>query len=43
MGQAAGLGAALALDGALDPPDIDTVTLQSALERDGAWLGRDID
>ena len=43
MGEAAGLGAALALRGGLAPADIDVAALQAALERQGAYLGRDID
>jgi hypothetical protein len=41
MGQAAGLGAALALDERVDTADIDVAALQAALQRHGAWLGRD--
>ena len=42
MGEAAGLGAALALQGSCDAADIDVAALQRALQLQGAWLGRDI-
>ena len=41
MGQAAGTCAALALGEHCMPADLDVATLQSRLERDGAWLGRE--
>ncbi len=40
MGQAAGTGAALALQRGRSPHDLDTAELQAALESDGAWLGK---
>jgi hypothetical protein len=43
MGEAAGLGAALALRAGCAPADIDVAALQAALEQQGAYLGRDID
>ena len=43
MGEAAGLGAALALQGGCDAADIDVSALQRALEQQGAYLGRDIE
>ena len=43
MGEAAGLGAALALRGGCNAADIDVTALQLALEQQGAWLGRDIE
>jgi hypothetical protein len=42
MGQAAGFGAALALDGGVTPADLAPPTLQARLEQHGAWLGRDV-
>ena len=42
MGEAAGLGAALALRAGCAVADIDVVALQAALEQQGAYLGRDI-
>ena len=41
MGQAAGTCAALALGEHCMPADLDVATLQSRLERDRAWLGRE--
>ena len=41
MGQAAGTAAHLALAGNAGPADISVDELQSTLERDGAYLGRD--
>ena len=41
MGQAAGTCAALALDEHITPAELDVAKLQSRLERDGAWLGRE--
>jgi hypothetical protein len=41
MGEAAGLGAALALRAGCAPADIDVAALQAALEQQGAYLGRD--
>jgi hypothetical protein len=41
MGQAAGTAAHLALAGNAGPADIPVAALQAALERDGAYLGRD--
>ena len=41
MGQAAGTAAHLALTGNAGPADIPVMALQAALERDGAYLGRD--
>ena len=43
MGQAAGLGAALALSAGGAAAEIDVAALQAGLERGGAYLGRDID
>jgi hypothetical protein len=40
MGEAAGLGAALALRAGSDAGDVDVAALQEGLERQGAWLGR---
>ncbi len=40
MGQAAGLGAAMAIKAGCRPAGIDVPALQAQLERDGAWLGR---
>jgi hypothetical protein len=42
MGQAAGFGAALALDGGVAPADIHPSALQARLEEHGAWLGHDV-
>jgi hypothetical protein len=42
MGQAAGTGAALALQCGRSPHDLDTAELQAALESDGAWLGNEL-
>ncbi len=42
MGEAAGLGAALALQGGCSVADIDVAVLQRRLQQQGAWLGRDI-
>ncbi len=39
MGQAAGTGAALALQGGVALHDLDPVALQRSLRHDGAWLG----
>ena len=41
MGEAAGLGAALALRSGRAPADIDVAALQRGLQSQGAWLGRD--
>jgi hypothetical protein len=41
MGEAAGLGAALALQAGRAPADIDVAALQRGLSSQGAWLGRD--
>ena len=41
MGQAAGLGAALALQAGSAPADIDVAALQRGLQAQGAWLGRE--
>ena len=41
MGQAAGTAAAIALEGGTDAAGIDVPELQSRLESDGAYLGRD--
>ncbi len=41
MGQAAGVAADLALGSGAAVGDIDVATLQSRLEKDGAWLGRE--
>jgi hypothetical protein len=43
MGEAAGLGAALALQAGIDAAEVDPTTLQAGLERQGAWLGRGVD
>ena len=43
MGQAAGLGAALALQSGGTPADIDVAALQRGLQQQGAWLGNDED
>ena len=40
MGEAAGLGAALALQSGCAPADIDVSALQRGLQSQGAWLGR---
>ena len=42
MGQAAGTAAHLALQSGKAPRDIDVNTLQERLERDGAYLGREL-
>jgi FAD-dependent oxidoreductase family protein len=42
MGQAAGTAATQALKGDVRPRAIDVATLQRTLEKDGAYLGRDI-
>ena len=42
MGEAAGLGAALALRRGCNPADIDVAELQQALQGQGAYLGNDI-
>jgi hypothetical protein len=42
MGEAAGLGAALALSADCHPADIDVAALQRALKSQGAYLGDDI-
>jgi hypothetical protein len=42
MGQAAGIAAAMALAGKMRPRAIDVKALQARLERDGAYLGRDV-
>jgi hypothetical protein len=42
MGQAAGTAAALAIEAGARPRDLDVGRLQSRLEADGAYLGRDI-
>lgn len=41
MGQAAGTAAALSLAAGVRPRDLDLAILQSRLEQDGAYLGRD--
>lgn len=41
MGQAAGLGAALALRSGSTPADIDVAALQRGLQSQGAWLGHE--
>jgi hypothetical protein len=41
MGQAAGLGAALALQAGSAPADIDVAALQRGLQAQGAWLGHE--
>jgi hypothetical protein len=41
MGQAAGTAAALAVHEGFRPRDLGVATLQSRLEGDGAWLGRE--
>lgn len=41
MGEAAGLGAALALQAGCAPADIHPAALQRGLQSQGAWLGRD--
>ena len=41
MGEAAGLGATLALQTGRAPADIDVAALQRGLQSQGAWLGRD--
>ena len=43
MGEAAGLGAALALQDGRAVADIDVTALQRELQLQGAWLGRDIE
>ena len=43
MGEAAGLGAAMALQDARAVVDIDVTALQRKLQLQGAWLGRDIE
>lgn len=43
MGQAAGVGAALALDSGIEPGALSAATLQTALAAQGAWLGNDVD
>ncbi len=43
MGEAAGLGAALALRAGIDVAEVDPTALQAGLERQGAWLGRGVD
>jgi hypothetical protein len=42
MGQAAGAAAAMALAQNLKPRAIDVKSLQARLEREGAYLGRDV-
>jgi hypothetical protein len=42
MGQAAGTAAALALAQGVAPRALDAERLQAQLERDGAYLGRDV-
>ena len=42
MGQAAGTAAALALAQDVGPRTLDAARLQAQLERDGAYLGRDV-
>ena len=41
MGEAAGLGAALALQSGVAPAAIDVAALQRGLQSQGAWLGRE--
>jgi hypothetical protein len=41
MGQAAGVAADLALGAGVAVGDIDVAELQTRLEKDGAWLGRE--
>jgi hypothetical protein len=43
MGEAAGLGAALALQAGCDVADIDAAALQRALQQQGASLGRELE
>ena len=43
MGQAAGTAAAAALVAGIAPRDLDPTALQAQLERDGVYLGRDVD
>jgi len=43
MGEAAGLGAALALAAGRRPADVDPAALRAALQRQGAWLGGESD
>jgi len=43
MGQAAGTAAALALTQGIAPRALDVATLQAQLERDGVYLGRDVE
>jgi len=40
MGQAAGTAAAMSLAQGVRPRELDVASLQSRLERDGAFLGR---
>ena len=42
MGEAAGLGAALALRRGCNPADVDVAELQQALQGQGAYLGNHI-
>jgi hypothetical protein len=42
MGQAAGTAAALALQANVAPRRLEVGRLQQALERDGAYLGREL-
>jgi hypothetical protein len=42
MGQAAGTAAHLALQSGLAPRQLDVARLQERLERDGAYLGREL-
>jgi len=42
MGQAAGTAAALAIEANVRPRDLDVHRLQSRLEADGTYLGRDV-
>jgi hypothetical protein len=42
MGQAAGTAAAMSLAAGVVPRDLDPARLQARLERDGAYLGRDV-
>jgi hypothetical protein len=42
MGEAAGLGAALALRAGIDVAEVDAAALQAGLEAQGAWLGRGV-
>ncbi len=43
MGQAAGVGAALALAAGIEPGALGAAALQAALVAQGAWLGNDVD